>query len=142
MAVLGGEFGIMVLVSAPADRLGDIARDQGALEQKTGLQCIMRLTQAPEVHRRASVVPCQVLVTALDQPGIVHAISNTLHQTGINIVSLETTAYHAPVTGSPLFRLEAVVDVPRGVAMNQVRDALGAVAQSLNLDVEVHTLVG
>jgi glycine cleavage system transcriptional repressor len=52
-------------------------------------------------------------------------------------VSLETEAYQAPVTGSPLFRMQARIDVPPGVTVAQVRAAMQAVAQQENLDVEV-----
>jgi glycine cleavage system transcriptional repressor len=56
-----------------------------------------------------------VVAEAFDQEGIVRAVSRALHAARANIVSLETTAYEAPVTGSPLFRMEARIDVPKGL---------------------------
>jgi glycine cleavage system transcriptional repressor len=58
----------------------------------------------------------------------------------VNIVSVETTAYNAPVTGSPLFRMEARIDVPRETSIARVRDAMVEVAAQQNIDVEVRSV--
>jgi glycine cleavage system transcriptional repressor len=142
MAVLGAEFGILVLVSGTGDEMARIALDAKALEERTGLGVITRPTRSPGEHRRALTVPCAVTAEALDHEGFVRAISTALHRVGVNIVSLETTAYNAPVTGSPLFRLEAQVDVPQGVTIAKVREAMADVAERQNIDITVRSLIG
>ena len=142
MAVLGAEFGILLLVSGTPEEIAAIERDLDSLREKTGLQILSRRTKAPEDHRRAATVPCIVTAEALDHEGIVRAVSRGLSRVGVNIVSLETTAYEAPVTGSPLFRLEARVDCPTGVTIAKVRKAMDEVAESENLDIDVRSLVG
>lgn len=141
MSILGGEFGMLMLVSGGEAQVARILDEAGALEAG-GLQVIARRTKSPAEHRRAEVLPCLIVAEALDHQGIVHGVTAALHTLGTNIVSLATTAYHAPVTGSPLFRLEARVDVPRGVAIAQVRRAMEQVARDENIDVEVRSLVG
>ncbi len=141
MAVLGGDFGILVLVSGPPDRIAKVEDDHEILSDKTGLSVMLRRTKSPEEHRRAAVIPCLVTAEAIDQEGIVRAVSRALHQVGVNIVSLETTAYQAPVTGSPLFRLEARVDVPQATGIARVRKAMEDVAVAENLDVDVRSLI-
>jgi glycine cleavage system transcriptional repressor len=141
MAVLGGDFGILVLVSGPAARIAKIEDDHGALSDKTGLSVMLRRTKSPEEHRRAAVIPCLVTAEAIDREGIVRAVASALHAVGVNIVSLETTAFDAPVTGSPLFRLEARVDVPHSTGIAKVRRAMEDVATAENLDVNVRSLV-
>ncbi len=141
MAVLGGEFGILVLVSGPPGPVAAVEADQGALAAGTGLVVMLRRTKSPEEHRRAAVVPCVVTAEAFDQEGIVRAIARALHKVGVNIVSLETTAYEAPVTGSPLFRLEARVDVPQATGVARVRRAMDEVAEAENLDIAVRSLI-
>jgi len=69
------------------------------------------------------------------------AVSRALHGVGVNIVSLETTAYEAPVTGSPLFRMEERVDVPQATGVARVRKAMDDVAVAENLDIEVRSLI-
>jgi glycine cleavage system transcriptional repressor len=141
MAVLGGEFGILVLVSGAPDRITAVEKDHEALSGKTGLAVMFRRTKSPAEHRRAAVIPCLVTAEAIDQEGIVRAVSRALHQLGVNIVSLETTAFEAPVTGSPLFRLEARVDVPQTTGIAKVRKAMEEVATAESLDVDVRSLV-
>jgi glycine cleavage system transcriptional repressor len=141
MAVLGGEFGILTLVSGTSDQVSRLEKELPELGKRTGLGLLLRPTKSPEEHRRAAAVPCLVTADSLDHEGIVRAISTALHEVGVNIVSLETTAYEAPVTGSALFRLEARVDVPPGLSVGKVRKAMAAVADAENLDIEVRSLV-
>jgi glycine cleavage system transcriptional repressor len=141
MAVLGAEFGILVLVSGTAEQIAAVARDQAALGDRTGLTVLTRPTTSPEDHRRAAVIPCLVTAEAIDQEGIVRSISRALHKVGVNIVSLETSAYEAPVTGSPLFRMEARIDVPQQTGVARVRKAMDEVAESENLDIDVRSLI-
>ena len=137
MVVLGAEFGIMVLVSGAEPVIEKVVAEAPRLEQKTGIGVIVRRTKSPEDHRRAAAIPCTVTVEALDHEGIVRAVAVAISKLGINIVSLETTAYNAPVTGSPLFRLEAAIDLPRGVSISELRARLDEVARVENLDLSV-----
>jgi glycine cleavage system transcriptional repressor len=141
MAVLGGEFGVLILVSGTPEKIEAIERDRAALMEKTGTELLLRRTKSPEDHRRAASIPCLVTAEALDHEGIVRAVARALHGAGVNIVSLETSAYQAPVTGSPLFRLEARVDLPAQVTVGKLRKAMDAVAEEENLDIEVRSLV-
>jgi glycine cleavage system transcriptional repressor len=141
MAVLGGEFGVLVLVSGPPGPIAAVEADQGALAAGTGLSVVLRRTKSPEEHRRAAVIPCLVTAEAIDQEGIVRSVARALHRVGVNIVSLETTAYEAPVTGSPLFRLEARLDVPQATGVARVRRAMDEVAEAENLDIDVRSLI-
>lgn len=142
MAILGGEFGLLILISGTEPQLAAIAAELEDLHKVTGLVALVRQTKSPEEHRKATVMPCLVTAEALDREGIVRAVAAALHAIGINIVSLETSAYNAPVSGSPLFRLAARVDVPRGVTITQVRAALDEVARTEAIDVEVKSLIG
>jgi glycine cleavage system transcriptional repressor len=141
MAILGAEFGILVLVSGPESSLAKIEADKETLERTTKLSVLLRPTKSPEQHRRAAVIPCLVTAEALDHEGIVRAVALAISRMGINIVSLETAAYNAPVTGSPLFRLEVQVDLPRGISLTQLRAQMAEVAHTENLDIEVRSLV-
>src|SRR5215510_1172637 len=141
MAVLGAEFGIQMLVSGPEPAIARVVADKGELETKTKLGVLVRRTKSPEEHRRAAVIPCVVTAEAIDHEGIVRAVALAISHMGINIVSLETTTYNAPVTGSPLFRLEAHIDLPQGISVAQFRRQMEDVAQKESLDVDVRSLV-
>jgi glycine cleavage system transcriptional repressor len=142
MVVLGAEFGILLLVSGTEDALAQITKEAPALQKSAGIDLLVKRTKSPEEHRRASVIPCLVSAESLDREGIVRAVSSALERLGLNIVSLTTTSYSAPFTGSNLFKLEARIDVPRGMTIAQVRTAMNEVARTEHLDVDVKSLVG
>jgi glycine cleavage system transcriptional repressor len=140
MAVLGAEFGIMILCSGSEEQVARIEKEIPALELEAGFHILVRKTKSPEEHRRAAVIPCLVRVDAIDHEGIVHAVSLAIHKLGVNIVSLETSSYNAPITGSPLFRLEARLDIPRSQSLASVRATLESVAEHENIDIDVRPL--
>ena len=141
MAILGAEFGIQVLVSGAEASVARVVADQAMLETKTKLGILIRRTKSPEEHRRAAVIPCVVTADAIDHEGIVRAVALAISHLGINIVSLETSTYNAPITGSPLFRLEAKIDLPQGVSLAQFRRQMDEVAHRESLDIDVRALV-
>lgn len=140
MAVLGAEFGVLILISGGHKAVEEALVRMPELERATGLSIVAKRTKSPEDHRRAMAIPYQVIAESLDHEGIVRSVATALHGLGTNIVSLETSAYNAPVTGSPLFKLEALVDVPAEVSVATLRATMGKVAERENIDIEVRSL--
>jgi len=140
MAVLGGEFALMMLVSAPEEKLAHVRDEIGPLAERLGLALLVKETRSPAAHRAGRVRSYQVVVHALDHPGIVHRVTTALRELGGNIVSLDTAAYQAAVTGSPLFRMTLCADFPAEVTAARVRETLAQVSEAANADVEVQPL--
>src|SRR5262245_20129165 len=90
MAVLGAEFGMLIALSVGPDTIERILADVGKLEKTTNLTVVSHRTRSPVEHRRATVLPYIVRAEALDNEGIVRAVSTALLALGTNIVSLET----------------------------------------------------
>jgi glycine cleavage system transcriptional repressor len=134
MAVLGGEFGVMMLVSGSADALGAVERGLPSLGTQTGLGILARATSG---ETREHGLPCLLVASSLDQEGIVHSVAAALRDLGVNITSMETESYFASMSGQPLFRLEARIDVPRGVGLTTLREKMTAVAKLLDLDLDI-----
>ena len=140
MVILGAEFGVLMLVSGAESAVEKIAKELAELERATGMSVLARPTKAPGEHRANAAVPAVVTAEALDDEGIVHALAKALTQHGVNIVSVETRAYNAPVTGAVLFRMEAQVDVPRGLTLTQLRASLDETGRAEGVDVEVRSV--
>lgn len=139
MAVLGGEWGMLILVSGDERQIDSVVLGFPALEKQTGLEIRATETESPEEHRRPTTMSYVVTAEAMDHEGIVRAISGALHRMGVNIVALATTTYNAPVTGSPLFRMEAMIDVPRELPVARLRKELDELAQRENVDLAVRS---
>lgn len=136
MAVLGGEFAIIMLVAgepAAADRL---AADTADLSGRTGLQVFLKPTIAPGQRASASSLPYRLVAAGMDHQGIVHEVSQVLHSFKVNIESLETQVAPAPVSGTPIFTMTAAVAVPAEVKIRELRAALIDRGDALNVDVE------
>ena len=139
MAVLGAEFGVMLLVAAEESEVSRIERELSTLSEETGLDFRARRTQSPAAHRQEAGIPCVIIADCMDQEGIVGGVSRALYDAGLNITALEASTYPAPVSGAPLFRLEARVDVPRGGSVIRVRERMRELAEAENIDIEVRT---
>jgi glycine cleavage system transcriptional repressor len=137
MAVLGGEFALMALVAAPPEQLEALQRDVRGVADELDLQLVVRPTRSPAAHRAGHVRSYAVEVHALDHPGIVSAVADALRGLGGNIVSLETTAYQASMTGAPLFRMRVTADFPAAVTAARLRETLSRVSDAASADVEV-----
>lgn len=140
MAVLGGEFGMMVLVSGDEGEIRRVETELASLEPATGARFLVRRTKSPEEHRQGEAQPVAITAESFDREGIVRAIAAALHALAVNIVSLQTTQWNAPFTGATLFRIEVHADVPRATGLAKVRAAMEQVSEHENLDVEVRSL--
>ena len=56
---------------------------------------------------------------------------------GVNIESMETETYAAPVSGTPIFRLEAILSVPARVNVNGLRSRFAEIEGEENIDIDL-----
>ncbi len=132
MAVLGGEFALIMLVNGQAD---DVARAESALPaaaQEFGLTTIMKRTQLrPSINPSC---PYRVTVISLDHPGIVKEIAGFFSKENINIETMETATYAAAHTGSPMFSLEMSVNIPGSANIATLKESFICFCDERNLD--------
>jgi glycine cleavage system transcriptional repressor len=132
MAVLGGEFALLLLVSGPEPVL---ARAEARLregEAGLGLKLMLKRTTGP--RKVAGVSPCAIRVSGFDRPGIVQTVTSILARRGVNVTALESRVAHAPESGTPLFVLEAELEVPSEIALAALREELSSKCEDENLD--------
>jgi len=55
---------------------------------------------------------------------------------------METKTYSAPMSGTPLFQLEAELAVPVRTNINQLRERLADVQRDENIDIEITLIKG
>ena len=60
-----------------------------------------------------------------------------LSSAGVNIESMETKTYSAPVSGTPIFQLEANLAVPTRTNINQLRQRFSEIQREENIDIEL-----
>ena len=135
MAILGGEFAMILLVSGPAGAIERVEKMGGQVEADLGLRCILKETSP--VQPRSDSLPYRIEVSGADRPGIVQAITAILAGRGINVASLESRVSYAPFSATPLFVLEAALQVPLTTALSDLRADLAATCDEENLDFQL-----
>ena len=132
MAVLGGEFSLMLLVAGTWNTIAKIEAMAPALGKKLDLTITVKQTEARP--SRLNMVPYMVEVVSMDHPGIVHAIADFCSTREINIEDLNTWTYSAAHTGTPMFTLSMTISVPAGQNIGRLRDEFTQFCDELNLD--------
>jgi glycine cleavage system transcriptional repressor len=135
MAVFYGEFAVIILISGTPPDLARINSDYRHVERMTGLTVTVK--KPSEKKASKSFLPFRLTASCMDHPGIVYHISGLLRTLGVNIESMETRTYSAPVSGTPLFQLEAHLAVPAHANIKEVRDRLEELQKEQNIDIDI-----
>jgi len=135
MARLGGEFAMLMLVSVPEDKF-ETVRDSVRGLRDEGYKVTTNETQRGFSAKFTGWMPYRVKVSGADHEGIIYQITRYLAEHGINIETMDTDMLSAPMSGTPLFTMTAVVLVPPDIP-HDWRDELEAVGDDLNVDTEV-----
>ncbi len=132
MAVMGGKFAVIMLVSGPWNALSKLEGQLGPLSDQLGLMLMHERTQKRE--RAQAAVPYSVEVVATDHPGIVRNLAAFFARNSINIEELQTHTYPAPYTGTPMFSVNMTVGIPARTHIPTLRGDFLDYCDDLNLD--------
>ena len=136
MARLGGEFAMLALIELEEKDLPAFEADLQKLRGE-GFQITIQQTEDDHANKYAGWLPYQIEVLGADHEGIIYEIAHHLAGQGINFEDVETTTAPAPMSGTPLFKMQATVLVPPNLPFNQWSDALEDIGDKLNVTVEV-----
>jgi len=136
MARLGGEFAVLMLISIPDTETNRLSANIENLTDE-GFKVVLTETEWGVSARRKDWLPYQIEVRGANHEGIIHKIAKHLSQQGINIESIDTNIVPAPMSGAPLFTMDAIVVVPPDLPKIKWQNALEEVADGLNVDFKV-----
>ena len=132
MAVLGGEFAIILMVSGEESAISQLTTHLAETTEKPGLTITTKATTSRE--NNLTLVPYTIEAIALDNPGIVYQLASFLSSKQINIENLTTESYAAAHTGSPMFAVTMTVGIPAEQKINTLRDEFTDFCDELNID--------
>ena len=139
MANLQGQFAMAMLVAGPEEAIERVEAEVDALAAGAGIHARLTAVTAGATPPTPGS-PCRFTGRGLDQPGLVHRVAEVFRGFDANIETMETTLEPAPITGAPLFEMSAVVAIPASVSMDALREELGRVCDSINVDWELTPL--
>jgi glycine cleavage system transcriptional repressor len=132
MAILGGEFAVLLLVTGAPEAVRSVQQDVPALEERLGLHIFVKETRS--VTAPGKFLLYRLRVSGVDRPGIVSGVSKVFAGRAINVASLDSRIVYAPLSGTPMFVLNAELQVPSEVALRELRRDLAATCDEENLD--------
>lgn len=135
MAVLGGDFAVIMLISGPAASVDSAARLLPSLGKKLGLAIDCHPTHEPRGDEKGR--PYLLKAVSLDTPGIVHSVTDVIRRYSINIEDLETETAPAPWTGAPMFRLSAHLVVGPSVSIASLKQDFLRLQREHDLDIDL-----
>lgn len=134
MVNLRGQFAIILLIEAESVSLEKLRQSLPTLAEKIGLR--LTLTDAAPAATPVKGIPFKLKTYSLDQPGIIHKISDLLREQGVNIEELSARQESAPFAGDPLFLMEMRLTIPPTVSIQQVRSKVQSLCDTLNCDLD------
>jgi glycine cleavage system transcriptional repressor len=138
MAVLGGEFAVMMLVSGDEQAIGSLLSCKFTGSAFTGLQIdVIRTDEAPSGR---TGVPYLIETVSLDSPGIVHTVTSLLAREQINVEELETDSSSAPFTGSPMFTMRIRVNLKGPKQASGLKESLQQLGYDRDIDIRFRSL--
>ena len=136
MAQLAGQFAGLLRVEVEPESVDGLRAALAACET-AGLK--VHVIDGEDIEATARAVTLEVV--GGDRPGIMRRISQVIADKGVNVQRLETTRTGAPWSGGALFRAEIALEMPPGVALEALREALEAIALDLMVEVRIDTEV-
>jgi glycine cleavage system transcriptional repressor len=135
MMRLGGDFAMLMFVTAPEDRIEEL-RDALSDFHYASFDVHTRLSEVSEPEETPAI-PCAITVLGADHMGIIHQITRYLAEQGLNLETVTTEVVAAPMSGSPLFTMSAVVKVPPHLEVADLREALEFIGDEVGVDTKV-----
>lgn len=134
MTILSGQFAMVLVVDdvMSIDALdAAVAQAGAALEITTSVRPIVE-----HPHAENAGTPCVVSVYGADRPGIVHRVATLLAEHGANITDLRTHVIGD--ADAPVYTMLLEVELPAGVAITAIDDAVRTLASELGIDAHAH----
>ena len=132
MAALGSDFAMLLLVSGNWHTMNRLEQDLAKHAETDGLVMQLKRTEPRKVGKE--LLPYAVDVVGLDQPGIVNNMSSFFAARFVEIGDVTTRTYQASTTGTPMFSVQMLINIPASVHISGLREEFMEFCDQLNVD--------
>ena len=132
MTRLGSDFTIIMLVTV------DPKWEESLVVALQAIKELSITTKGTEPNTVIAGENCQISLSGADNEGIVKVLSKYLEEKSINIIEMDTHISQAPISGSPLFNLNASVSIPGEVDGRDIQSDLSQIAQDLGVEIHLN----
>lgn len=79
----------------------------------------------------------KIQLNGADNEGLVYSLTDFLSKNKINIQNLNTEITQAPITGINLFRMEAIINIPKNISIDILINKINKLQNKLEVDIEL-----
>lgn len=135
MVNLRGQFAVILLVEGEDPAIRKLRVSLVEAGEQMGLHVSTSEHAAPA--QKVEGLPYRLKTYSLDQPGIMHAVTDVLRAHGVNIEDLQARQESAAFSGTPLFVMEMHLTVPANMSVKALRQELEKQCEKLNCDMDM-----
>jgi glycine cleavage system transcriptional repressor len=143
MTILGTEFAVLLLLTGEGpDIEGRLSAACKRLEWEKRLTVFFRPLDGEPVPYGAQekAARYELQAVGVDKAGIVAKVARCLADHRVNITEMGTQSRPEPGTGTPIYTMRVVMDVPSTVDERTLRQRLDGVAAELHIDLTLRRL--
>ena len=128
MAKMGSDFAIIMMVTIPGDNQKMVIK---SLQLIPNLDIRTKLTNSV---KNANFQEYNIVLHGADNEGIVNVLSSYLAENSINILEMNTNLTPAPITGTLLFNLNAIIALPSNINTESINIDFNTLSKKLGVD--------
>lgn len=136
MSRLAGKFAGILITEVPAEQAEALEAALAALESQ-GLKVVAERSAEPVAENNAQSFTLELV--GHDKPGIVRDISLALSQRKVNVERLSTELVSGSMSAEELFKANADLTVAADADLDELQDALEAIASDLMVDITLNS---
>jgi len=138
MARLGEQFALLILLSGTGVEFQyRLSTGLKRLEWEKHLSAFLTPVEDPEGKSGDQEITelFELSTTGLDRMGIVYQVSRLLADQGINIADMHTKATPSPESGTPIFTMKILLEVPTKISPQELLQKLNRLGEGLAIDI-------
>lgn len=124
------KFNMLLLVSIDYDKINDL-RNNFKIYSDLNI-----LIDNVNINKNESLNKYIFILKGANTEGIVHQYTNLFSKNRINILDMNTKVINAPVTGSPLFYVKAVILIPENFKISMIANEIKEMENELNVKIK------
>lgn len=139
MTILGGEFAVIMIVSAPAKiTQNSLDRHFAKVAKRLSLNIQCKDLKLPAKYRTSETQnknPHMISLLGTDKPGLVYRVAQLLAKKKINITDVNTK-----VVGSgkkPVYAMLIEVELPKKLSLHEIGNELNRLGKKLEADITI-----
>jgi glycine cleavage system transcriptional repressor len=145
MTILGDQFALLILLSGAGEEFQyRLSMGCKKLEWEKHLSLLLTpLEESPSRRKQEETAEFyEVNTTGLDRMGIVYHVSRLLAEQKINIADMHTKSIPSPESGTPIFTMKIICQVPVKVSPGELKEKLNRLGEDLAIDISLKKCEG